>query len=108
MNAAPRPVRNSNQLGLLLRELRLARRMTQRDLASRLGLSQPRVAAIEKQPGRITVDQLLSVLNVLGATAMVAPGRIVDMSGQVFAPLQLEAGATVAEKGPAKTPEGEW
>jgi HTH-type transcriptional regulator / antitoxin HipB len=107
MDPIPCPVRNSDQLALLLRNLRLSRRMTQRDLADRLGLSQPRVAEIEKRPGRITVDQLFAVMQVLGATALVAPGRGVDLAGAASAQATAEkANLTIGKQ--SQTPEGEW
>jgi HTH-type transcriptional regulator/antitoxin HipB len=62
----PYTVGSSDQLSVFLRNLRTSRRMTQRDLAERLGLSQPRIAEIERSPGRISVDQLLAVLHALG------------------------------------------
>lgn len=106
MDASPYPVRNSDQLALFLRNLRLARRMTQRDLADRLGLSQPRIAEIEKRPGRITVDQLFAVMHVLGATTLVAPGRGVDFADEAGVRDVAEADATKAKEDQA--PEGEW
>jgi transcriptional regulator with XRE-family HTH domain len=80
--------------------------MTQRDLADRLGLSQPRVAEIEKRPGRITVDQLFAVMRVLGATAFVAPGRVVDFAGEAHVRTNAEADMTSKKEG--QTPKGEW
>lgn len=99
-------IRNSDQLALMLRDLRLSRRMTQQDLAERLGLSQPRIAEIERKPGRISVDQLLKLMQVLGATPYVARGRMVESGGDANVRVTPEATAT-AEKGDT-APEGEW
>lgn len=106
MSETPCPVQNSDQLALFLRNLRLSRRMTQRDLAHRLGLSQPRVAEIEKRPGRIMVDQLFAVMRVLGATALVAPGRVVDFTGEAQVRATTDADMTI--RNGSQTPEGEW
>ena len=106
MDAPPCPVRNGDQLALFLRNLRLSRRMTQRELADRLGLSQPRVAEIEKRPGRITVDQLFAVMSVLGATALVAPGCVFDFAGEAQVHANAKTDMTVSKEN--HTPEGEW
>lgn len=99
-------IRNSDQLALLLRELRLSRGLTQQALAERLGVSQPRIAEIERQPGRISVDQLLQLMQVLGATPYVARGRIVELGGDANVRVTATA-STTARKG-SKAPEGEW
>ncbi len=102
----PHPIRSSDQLSVLLRNLRMSRRMTQRELAERLGLSQPRIAEIERRPGRVTVDQLLAVMHVLGATALVMPGRETDLSGH--APESVTGEAVPATGTVDRAPKGEW
>lgn len=64
------PVQTPNQLSTHLRALRLAKRWTQAQLAAKLGLSQTRIARIEKDPLSISVDQLLRVLSALDASAV--------------------------------------
>lgn len=59
------PVMLPEQLGAYLRAIRLGQGLTQTQLAQRLGLSQSRIVAIEKDPGRIRVQQLLQLLHVL-------------------------------------------
>ena len=59
------PIQTPNQLSTHLRALRLAKQWTQAQLAAKLGLSQTRVARIEKDPLSISVDQLLRVLAIL-------------------------------------------
>lgn len=104
---SPYPFRNSDQLAVLLRNLRMSRRMTQRDLAERLGLSQPRIAEIERRPGRITVDQLLAVMHALGATVLITSGRVVDLSGQATVRVTGEVASPSTRKD-GSTPKGEW
>lgn len=45
--------------------------MTQAELAQRLGVVQSRVADIERDPGAVSVDQLLQLLAMLGAQVVV-------------------------------------
>lgn len=65
------PVQLSSQLQQLLKSLRKSRQMTQAELARRLGVVQSRVADIERDPGVVSVEQLLQVLTMLGAQIVV-------------------------------------
>jgi HTH-type transcriptional regulator/antitoxin HipB len=65
------PVQLSSQLQKLLKSLRKSRQMTQAELARRLGVVQSRVADIERDPGAVSVEQLLQVLAMLGAQMVV-------------------------------------
>jgi len=56
----------AEQLAPQLRSLRKARGLSQSDLAVRLGVSQSRVAAIERNPAAVSVGQLIEILNNLG------------------------------------------
>jgi len=62
-----------SQLGPHLRSLRRARKMTQRDLAARLGVSQARIAAIEANPAAVSVGQLMTILAALGVDIALRP-----------------------------------
>jgi HTH-type transcriptional regulator / antitoxin HipB len=55
-----------DQLAPQLRSLRKARGLTQADLASKLGVSQSRIAAIERNAAAVSTGQLLSLLRALG------------------------------------------
>lgn len=55
-----------DQLAPQLRSLRKARRLGQAELACKLGLSQSRIAAIERNPAAVSAGQLLQILKVLG------------------------------------------
>jgi HTH-type transcriptional regulator / antitoxin HipB len=61
----PSAIRTSGQLGPALRSLRQRRGWSQTELGRRVGLSQERISSIERQPERITVGQLLTVLMAL-------------------------------------------
>lgn len=69
------PVRAAGQLGPALKALREARGWSQTELGRRVDLSQERISAIERQPERITVGQLLTVLMALDAQLRVEPRR---------------------------------
>lgn len=56
----------SDQLAPQLRSMRKVRGMSQTDLALKLGVSQSRVAAIERNPSAVSLGQLLHLLKVLG------------------------------------------
>jgi HTH-type transcriptional regulator / antitoxin HipB len=57
------PLQLTSQLRQLLKSLRKTRHMTQAQLAQRLGVVQSRVADIEREPGSVSVDQLMNVLS---------------------------------------------
>lgn len=56
----------SDQLAPQIRSLRKVRGLSQMDLALRLGVSQSRIAAIERNPAAVSARQLLEFLRVLG------------------------------------------
>lgn len=54
------------QVGEVLRGRRKARRMPQRELAGKLGVSQGRLSALESDPASLTLDRLIVLAQVLG------------------------------------------
>lgn len=56
----------SDQLAPQLRSLRKVRQLSQADLALKLGVTQSRIAAIERKPAAVSAGQLLEYLKVLG------------------------------------------
>jgi HTH-type transcriptional regulator/antitoxin HipB len=71
----PTSIRTSGQLGPALRALRQARGWSQTELGRRVGLSQERISSIEREPERVTVGQLLTVLMALDAELLVDERR---------------------------------
>ena len=61
------PLLTPGQLAAYLRSLRRSRRLTQSALGSRLGLSQRRIATIEKDPDAVSIGQLMRILALLDA-----------------------------------------
>jgi len=54
-----------SQLGQVLRAARKGAKLSQKQLAAKLGLSQNRVSELETDPGSMRVDQLLAILSAL-------------------------------------------
>ena len=60
------PVTTTTQVGATLSARRKQLKLTQEQVASRVGLSQNRLSVLESRPGTLTLDQLIALLNVLG------------------------------------------
>jgi len=65
------PVLTPAQLASHLRALRKARNLTQAELATRLGLTQSRIGKIERHPETVSLEQLITLLSVLGARLVI-------------------------------------
>ena len=68
-------IQTPTQLAPHLRALRIAKGWNQEQLGVKLGLSQARIARIEKDPLNISVGQLLKVLSALDAKISVLVER---------------------------------
>lgn len=93
------PVQLSSQLQQLLKSLRKSRNMTQADLAQRLGVVQSRVADIERDPGAVSMEQLLQVLAMLGAQMVVREAAAVPSATKPSIDLQAHAQAKATVTG---------
>ncbi len=108
MSAVDYPVQLASQLPQLLKSLRHARKLTQAELARRLGVVQSRIADIERDPGAVNAHQLLQVLTLLGAQLVVR-----DMVAQApphppdTAPPAPEA-RTPTDLSSPDEPRGQW
>lgn len=67
------PIKTVEQLRDHLRSLRRKAELTQKELGVRLGLGQVRVASIEASPGSVSSEQLLQILQTLGAEMVIRP-----------------------------------
>ena len=67
------PLVMASQLGAVLQGARKSLKLTQAQLAQRLGLSQRRVSELERAPGTLSVDQLLAICTQLGLQLSVQP-----------------------------------
>ncbi|MDZ7813735.1 MAG: helix-turn-helix transcriptional regulator [Ideonella sp.] len=76
-----------SQVGLVLKAQRKGAKLSQKQLAAKLGLSQNRLSELETDPGSMRVDQLLALLHALGLELQVqAQGSV----GQQPAPPTVE------------------
>lgn len=101
------PLQLNSQLRQLLKSLRKTRHMTQAQLAQRLGVVQSRVADIEREPGSVSVEQLMNVLSVLGAQLVV---RETEPSVPPGAPGYAggDPAAVRSDDAPGTPPRGQW
>ncbi len=81
------------QLSLHLKSLRKAAGLSQARLAQLLGVTQSRVAAIEKDPATVSLGQFMEILQLLGAELV--------MRTQVAHPQRMTSHSTPP---PAQTP----
>jgi HTH-type transcriptional regulator/antitoxin HipB len=98
------PFQLSGQLQQLLRSLRKSRKITQAELAQRLGVVQSRIADIERDPGAVSVEQLLQVLAILGAQMVVRDPGVHSSAARPS--INLEAHAQTKSTGTARLPSG--
>lgn len=90
-----------DQLALHLKSLRKAAGVSQTQLAQRLGVSQSRVAAIERDPAAISVRQLMEILQLLDADLLMRPrADAVASPASASAPVPAPAALRVAEPTP--------
>lgn len=90
-------IQTPSQLAAHLRALRTAKGWSQEQLGVKLGLSQTRIARIEKDPLNVSVAQILKVLNALNASMAV----VIDPKR---ADLPVMSGSDAA----AKSNQGDW
>jgi len=92
-----------DQLALHLKSLRKAAGVSQAQLAQRLGVSQSRVAAIERDPAAISVRQLMEILQLLDADLLMRPRADAVASpapAPAPVPVPVPAALRVAEPAP--------
>jgi len=67
------PLQTPQQLSSHIRSLRRRLGLTQAQLGGRLGVEQARIGKIERNPGSISVEQLIQLLTVLEAEILIRP-----------------------------------
>ncbi|NRF65430.1 helix-turn-helix transcriptional regulator [Aquincola sp. S2] len=65
------PLKMADQLRPQLRALRKQRGMTQARLGEAIGVTQARIVEIEANPGVVNLQQIMQVLNALGAALVI-------------------------------------
>ena len=73
------PARTPEQLGQILRALRLGRSMPQTELATDSGLLQKTISLLERAPERATVETLMRAIAALDADLVI---RLKDLHGR--------------------------
>ena len=89
------PIQTSAQLSVHIKSLRKARGLTQTALGQRIGVKQVRMADIEKNPGAVSLEQLLQVLHALDARVLLAD-------------TQRYASAAPSPTAQANSPSADW
>ncbi len=59
-------ISTSNQTGQVFAARRKALKLSQKDVAARLGISQNRLSILESDLSRLTLDRLISLAGILG------------------------------------------
>lgn len=85
------PLQSPEQFAHYVRTLRRRLQLTQQDLGERIGVTGARISQIERDPGRVALGQVIKLLHVLGARAV----------------LEVEEGSSSAVSD-RSTPRGEW
>ncbi|MFO1261742.1 MAG: helix-turn-helix domain-containing protein [Rhodoferax sp.] len=70
------PLKLAEQLRPQLQALRKQRGMTQAQLGAALGVTQARVVEIEANPGVVSLQQIVQVLQALGANLVIRPSDV--------------------------------
>lgn len=90
------PINIPDQLAPQLRSMRKVRGLSQTDLARRMGVTQSRIAAIERNPAAVSAGQLLELLKVLGVELVL---RDAHTARESTPPRPAQ---------PSTPPQGEW
>ena len=89
------PFKTPDQLRQQLRSLRKQRGLTQARLGALIGVTQARVVEIEANPGAVSLQQIMQVLNALGAGVVLRD----DASGPGPGSTTAAPPASTAKKG---------
>jgi HTH-type transcriptional regulator/antitoxin HipB len=73
---------HSAQLGQILATRRRASKLSQRELAAKLAISQNRLSEIEANPGSLTVGRLLELSNLLGLELLIQDRPLAQRSSK--------------------------
>ncbi|MEO3690386.1 helix-turn-helix transcriptional regulator [Roseateles paludis] len=84
------PLALAEQLRPQLKALRKQRGLTQAQLGAMLGVSQARVVEIEANPGAVSLQQILQVLQLLGASLVVRTNPLSYSIDTASPPLRAE------------------
>jgi HTH-type transcriptional regulator / antitoxin HipB len=103
-------LKTAEQLRHQLRSLRKKRHLTQTSLGVLIGVTQARVVEIEANPGSVSLQQIMQVLNALGAGLVIRDARA-DSTSDEGSRVQEVPGPAVSDTGYApaiKIKKGSW
>lgn len=104
------PLKTAEQLRQQLRSLRKKHRLTQAGLGALIGVTQARVVEIEANPGSVSLQQIMQVLNALGAGFVIRDAQTDSAADEASGVRQVPgAAAGIAGHAPAiKIKKGSW
>ena len=59
-------IRNADQLKITLKSFRKAKKLSQKELAASLGITQQAMSSLEAQPHAASMERLMQLMSVLG------------------------------------------
>lgn len=75
MNLVPSLLVLPSQFSPMIRAARKRAGLTQAELGQRMGLSQKRISAVERDPASLSFDQLLKLCSLLGMELLLQPRK---------------------------------
>jgi HTH-type transcriptional regulator/antitoxin HipB len=103
------PLKMAEQLRPQLQALRKMRGLTQAKLGEAIGVTQARIVEIEANPGIVNLQQVMQVLNALGATLVIREtekGASKDHQGATALPTADKGSHKLVPSGGPK--KGSW
>lgn len=106
------PLNTADQLRHQLRALRQQRGLTQAALGALIGVTQARVVEIEANPGAVSLQQVMQVLNALGAGLVMRELQPADLPPAPPSPARRRSGTAPSSHSPGTPPsrvkKGSW
>lgn len=78
------PIKILNQLRPILRGFRKAQKLTQADIAKRLGITQQSYAQLEANPAAASLERLFKVLAILQVDVVLKEREVADIASDYF------------------------
>jgi len=72
-------------IGNMIKAARLERKMSQKELAERMGVSRPTISAIEKGKANVAIGSVFEAAYIVGLSIMEEDSKTIDASSQTIA-----------------------
>ncbi|HEX5686614.1 MAG TPA: helix-turn-helix domain-containing protein [Ideonella sp.] len=102
------PLKLAEQLRPQLQALRKRRGMTQAQLGAAIGVTQARVVEIEANPGVVSLQQILQVLQALGANLVIRPSDVAVVTAEPPAAITKRRKSVVVNAPATHQKRGTW